>query len=91
MTKKGPRIDPDQLEQMHAIRVAEKMAKDEEIERQRRQMQKCNADHMELILDGIADHGIEIIKHPINQQSSRTIGNQLVTYHSRIYSIPNPQ
>ena len=89
MMQKSARIDPDQLEQIHAIRLAYQMAREEEIEKQRRLLQKCNAEHMETILDGVADHGVEIIQHPIVQQSSRTIGHKVVHYHTRIFV--NPQ
>ena len=90
MTKKSNRstqhLSQEELDQINN----EKAVREEAIEGIRRQMQKANHDHMESVIDGIADHGLDVIKHPIFQHTSRTISNQVVTYQSRIFTSPIP-
>ena len=86
MTRKSSRIKQEEQEQFNN----DKMAREEAIEMMRRNMQKSNHEHMESIIDGISEHGLEVIKYPIFQQASRTISNQVVTYQTRIFTSPVP-
>ena len=82
MARKSSRINQEEQEQINQQEQA--------IEAHRRMLQKINQDHMESIIEGISEHGLEVLKYPIFQQASRTISNQVVTYQSRIFTSPFP-
>ena len=86
MTRKSTRLNQEEQEQINN----EKVIREEGIEMTRRQMQKANHDHMESVIDGIADYGLDVVKYPIFQHTSRTINNQVVTYQTRIFTSPIP-
>ena len=90
MTRKVAALPPEELEQLNAIRQAEKLAREEEITAHRRNLQRAHHEHMEHLLDGIEDSGIDVVREPIFMQSSRTIGKQLLTYNTRIFTSQNP-
>ena len=90
MTKKNNRPNPDELEEIQMKRHLEKITRDE-IESHRRHLQKTNQEHMENILDGIETHGVDVVRSPIFQQTSRTFGNQVVTFNARIFTSSIPQ
>ena len=89
MTRKIARLDPDQLEGIHAVRHVQKMEREELITANRRSMQRANQDHMEVILDQIEDFGVDVILTPIVQQMTRTMGNKVVTFHTKISANPH--